>query len=357
MTKRTGGPYVDDRGALVPWRKPAEIVSRLEVRQSTWRRVGGVAFTCTLFGGALAWIIYDVSRNGWPAPSRVLPGAVALAMFFAASWAWYLAQRHVPMLRRKDAPSLPRAQATTLGWGHCCACGERIRELAPEPDGCVTCPTCAAAWHADRWSRGKLLERDVHQALYEIDEYANDARGVTLRPGVFSRERWITPSPLEDTSPQVVPSRRERRVAARREMDRVRERWLLGTAIGVITSILAFAGIAQSIRHLVPFEVMPFAMLGAMAVGTVGLPFARGRACRAYARAALKQGLCPNCGMVLSDHARVEFDGCVSCEHCGRAWKAADVKQPTPATPTAPSSPPRVPWLDAAIAREGRGHD
>ncbi len=72
--------------------------------------------------------------------------------------------------------------------------------------------------------------------------------------------------------------------------------------------------------------------------------YSRSRRLRAVA---LRNGMCPNCANVLNDSASVEFDGCVSCEHCGRAWRAADVAH-------APQSmPAREPWPSVTIAGKG----
>ncbi len=50
------------------------------------------------------------------------------------------------------------ARRAALGWysdavvcfGHCASCGYGLRQLQPDPDGCVVCAECGAAWKP-RW--------------------------------------------------------------------------------------------------------------------------------------------------------------------------------------------------------------
>ena len=135
-------------------------------------------------------------------------------------------------------------------------------------------------------------------------------------------------------------------------MDRVRERSILraiGVGVGAMAAVggvLSAAGWATgtSIDLGGGIPVLAGMMLGGFMVVSSHRP-------RAYIRAILKQGLCPNCAMVLNASARVEFDGCVSCEHCGRAWMALDVQEPVPEVK------PRDRWAEATLAREGRGDE
>lgn len=316
----------DDRGNAIECHKIRARVSRMGLRRSPWTQLAWTALAVMIAGGVIAAAVYDIIRNGWPKASEFVPYVVIYFACMGVLWCWALVVRFVPRFQAKACPTHGCFEATSLAWGRCAACAHDIHECTPDQDGCATCPTCNAAWQADRWRNGKVAEQDVRHALYGEEQHV-DARCVALRSGTFSRGRWNTPSPIEDTSPAVVPSRHERRVMARRAMDRVRERWLLGAALIFGCGFLAAVLVASALGTESDFA-KPIARTVPIFVALLVFQVARVRSGRAYARAVLKQGLCPNCGMVLSASARVEFDGCVSCAHCGRAWKAGDVKQP-----------------------------
>ncbi len=58
--------------------------------------------------------------------------------------AWLLGLRWARR-RKFDAIS-----AIYIDAGRCAGCGYTLADLAAEPDGCVVCPECGAAWRADR---------------------------------------------------------------------------------------------------------------------------------------------------------------------------------------------------------------
>lgn len=372
MSERMGGPEVargvhadfrDDRGTKLTFARTRGFLARLGLRRSRARRLGERALAVAFVGAIASFAVYDVRRNGWPTASDVVPFVVAIGLLYAGTWSWWWLRTRGPILKAKAPPRLASDRATALAWGHCGACGACLRDRVADEDGCVACPTCAAAWHSDRWTRGTILEAEVAHAAYADEEKATDARGVTLRPGVFSREVWLTPNPLQDASPEAVPSRRQRRIAARRAMDRVRTRWLIGIALVAAPGFLILAWLFSWIENHLQFNTRPLFPLSLVWLGMCALPFARTRSNRAYSLASLGQSLCPNCGMVLSASARVEFDGCVSCAHCGRAWKACDVGQPEPGPEPGPEPEiePNAAFLSFAnklgrtIGRQGHG--
>ncbi len=323
---------MDDRGEAVAMRSAWELTHRMGVARSKWARLADVALMYAACLGLLAWFAYDIDRNGLPAVEKALGVAAAIVVLLVVRCSIYLRARAATTSRHPKPRLRERGVATALAWGHCAACGERLRDFAPEPDGCVACPTCRAAWHADRWSHGKILERDVRRALYESNDFtgdARDARGVTLTPGAFSRHKWITPSVLGDArTSRDVPSRGDRIEGALNGMDWARSRWVVITAVACVSAVFGFLAIAKAIQpHLtldvsVVFHMMLiWALMSALQAGNSS-------ANRAYARAALNHGLCPNCGRVVNTCVRVEFDGCISCSDCGRAWVATDLTQP-----------------------------
>lgn len=49
-------------------------------------------------------------------------------------------------LRRRSWRSAPAGRRALLTFHVCASCGFDLSTLAPELDGCVVCPECAAAW-------------------------------------------------------------------------------------------------------------------------------------------------------------------------------------------------------------------
>ena len=49
-------------------------------------------------------------------------------------------------LRRRSWRSAPAGRRAMLAFHVCPSCGFDLSALSPEPDGCVVCPECAAAW-------------------------------------------------------------------------------------------------------------------------------------------------------------------------------------------------------------------
>lgn len=253
---------------------------------------------------------------------------------------------------------IPMLVGTCLASGRCGCCARDLRGRVADEDGCVGCGICGASWHADRWSTGRVGLEAVRYLLEDPARVGQvkvppDDRGVMLDESAYSREKWVTSNWRSvGDSPQVIADRRQRRDAALRGMDRARERAML--QFGAIA--LVGGGTFVAIAKIVGLMEQRSAMSGLFAAMSLGgiftlLSFRTNRSLR---RAVLDQGLCPNCGMIMSDSARVEFDGCVSCVHCARAWKASDVKAPT--TLTTPAAVPNEPEIDAAIDREGHGH-
>jgi hypothetical protein len=52
--------------------------------------------------------------------------------------------------RRRRIASIAAVAAAYTGRGHCASCAYNLNRLPPEPDGCVICPECGAAWRLSR---------------------------------------------------------------------------------------------------------------------------------------------------------------------------------------------------------------
>lgn len=320
---------------MVPLRPLAERSTEMGTpRTPRWRRHAGTALTVAVIGGAVGWLIYDAIRTGQiaqPPASFWAFATMCVILMIANAW---IGRRCVTQLPQ------PLLVATSLAAGRCGCCGSALRDVSPDEDGRVTCPACTAAWHSDRWAQGRVDVSHVHLAVRQAHDGVRmdprDHRGVAIDPNAFSREKWTGPNLLaEMNAPKVVPTARERRDMARRDMDRVRERSMV-RAVGLG---LAACGLCAGVHALMHWAFGTSMTPASWAVycGVFVAIVMHGSANRnlSFQRAALKQGLCPNCGVVLSESARIEFDGCVSCTHCARAWRAAEVQRPmVPSTTT-----------------------
>jgi len=154
----------DDRGA------PCRLAD-LSPRQIGWRALGlpsvtpdfitkgeqkqtavletVVALAGGLVGAVLYWVVITPALSHWISTwgslGRIISmsGLVVVSVVFAMI-AWYL------FLPRIRASRSGRIIEIYLSAGRCAACGYALERLEPEADGCVVCPECNAAWHAER---------------------------------------------------------------------------------------------------------------------------------------------------------------------------------------------------------------
>lgn len=105
----------------------------------------------------LEYAAMDVTRMGLVYLVAFVGGGVALSVIFGST----VSVRHVVVdavsvgvvwLIVTVVVSLNRSRLERRGvaelkrLARCASCGYHLRGLAPEPDGCVVCPECAAAW-------------------------------------------------------------------------------------------------------------------------------------------------------------------------------------------------------------------
>ncbi len=229
------------------------------------------------------------------------------------------------MVRRRQRggmrPLLPASATWLAAHGRCGACGYRLPDMAPDAAGLRICPECGAAWHHHRCT----LMNDSTPMRPESDSgapAATDDRGVWLQSKPVFPPIWI----YLPTTPQSVVSRvlsRGRVVAA---AQRTRRLWL-----GVpIVFVFWIAGTAALLAILRAFGenwrsvALPWsAITGIISLLLVYLLCQPHIGPRELRRLVLAEHVCLGCGSELpvDDASARQFDGCLACTSCGRAWK------------------------------------
>jgi len=140
-------------------------MAKLTNRQLAWRAVGIKSLTkddltkeeqratinlevaIAILGGVFGWVLWVLfaalfipNTGSWVVTllSPMISSIVisTLIWFFTLSW-----------VRLKKFDTI--AQLHLSRW-RCASCAYSLVDLVPEPDGCVVCPECNAAWKSDR---------------------------------------------------------------------------------------------------------------------------------------------------------------------------------------------------------------
>jgi hypothetical protein len=135
---RLGGPsfrIVEPEATADPAQQALLLGRRLLADESGFSRVmGSVLPVLALLCGIAGLVVIVVARS---AGGRMWP--VAGLLLFVALLLGY-ARGHDRQRRKRDLARLPLLPPV------CLACGYDLTGLAPDPDGCTTCPECGAAW-------------------------------------------------------------------------------------------------------------------------------------------------------------------------------------------------------------------
>jgi hypothetical protein len=328
------GPSTDDRGRPVVILRPASgplpigsdprarrLAERLQFALRVRRPYlqGVLTF---LVAAPFAWLFTRVPvPSGWGAAR---PIAMGLALGFP------IAVIATLQVRRRIRGRSRQIADLVLDEGLCPSCMYNLHGLAPEHDGCVTCPECGTAWRANRVHHAAALVGG--DASMIAAPFLMAFRAADRTSGVDDRGR---PVPL--AHPRL---RRAMRTAnadhgarlhdARREISRS-GRWVRRPIAAVLITLgLGMAGlfifIAKTVSGGLPRGIAPGLYLGpllfvALGLGTIYGNFAYSR--RAVERALRARGCCPGCGSDLQGQSP-EADGCVVCAECGGAWRLAE---------------------------------
>jgi hypothetical protein len=293
--------------------------------------IAGTVWGVLLLGGAavalssaVIWIVWGVA--GALAPNLGLRGRLGqLAVLFGISGMVLAAMFAVRVQRaarsRKRARDGERSKSDEHGIrvlvgrsGVCYCCDHELKPLPREPDGCVICTECGAAWRIDEWAADGGRYRLPH-----------DQPGRKPEAGFFGRNAWVRDARgvIVPVLADVAPKRRVRAVLGRagtKAARRWRTRWIFHAwLIGGILCVTAVW------RWYEPFTGMLLAAVLTPVLGLVWQVLRRrviDRCCSSIRRESLAAGRCPCCESPLRPTPS-PIDACRLCDRCGSAWEPA----------------------------------
>lgn len=221
-----------------------------------------------------------------------------------------------------------RLRATLLREGRCPSCAYPINSLAAEPDGCITCPECSAAWRAAEV--GAPVQAGIAPAVA-----APPISGRAAVPDARDRAVSLRHPLLLDLDHQRVAELETDRLVRLRLA--VRRRTRRAKLIGIFGGLLAwiFTGGAQLLLVVVaPAGPMPFGigqpnpifvLMALFFTAACGIFIYRVLTYRSRttavpaARVLIADRLCPSCaGGLAPDPAEPAL---LLCSTCRAAWK------------------------------------
>lgn len=228
--------------------------------------------------------------------------------------------------QNRGLPMLPMWTAALAAHRRCGGCGYSLREVEPGEGGFARCPECGSSWHKDRWT---MQDRDATQSALLIEAYSrsqrhdtglktgftSDDRGVPLVQREFTLESWLKNQGLFISVARSIRARD--RLAGLRNMRIAMMVVPIGGVAGVVLTYVLAGGQAPdpgTVTSVVVFIciICPFVVYWAYRTGLSG------HRLRALI---LSHGACPCCGVSFPPGKPVQFDGCIVCNSCGRAWK------------------------------------
>ncbi len=305
-----------ERDALSTPDEPAPKLSPLE-----WLWLTVVASAIPLVA-AVAFVLIAWRWAGSIANSLGLQGlsgrfAVAGCITMIGLAVYLIADRHKAHRSRRHTAIGERSKRDehAIRWvvgfqGVCYCCAYHIAPLAREPDGCVVCPECGAAWRVDDWGEDG--------GRYDYPKPSGDK---LPRPGGSGQSGWA-----EDARGVMVPvlgrsvTKGRRGEVARRAGRRFSDGWGTKIVLG-ITLLLLAASIAypvvsgNGLAFLACVVFVPLALLVIWKSRYVAL---NDRAER-LARSMTAAYRCPCCDVPLRDTPS-PIDACLLCDACGSAW-------------------------------------
>ncbi len=329
----------DDRGAAIallrisdikraaegPDKRRAALAKRLrdaikvESRRITWLRlaagVGGVLVVISVMGvlaSTWRWAANFNSVIFWV-------GVIALSLGMRL------------MVRRQVARQVA---ATAVAEGICGGCAYTLEGVPVEPDGCLVCPECGAAWRRERITRPHW-ESAASTELYEPawwrrilfsmprsrDLLAADDRGRFVRV-LDSWLQLLPPARRAEWGPE-----RLRDVRARtRRVGRI-WRWVLAGPVGLVGAMLAAGAMTVLVnaRRLTSDDIALAGVLTGLAImlGLLVMAIIRSNGHsppRKVAPVLTRLGLCASCGNSIAGVAP-DSDGLATCGECGASWR------------------------------------
>lgn len=305
---------VDDRGREIP----AHALRHAAEDAATQRGIKGQIAPAVIVGIGVLILISNVAQYGIGTlavnPRHFILPIASIGLFAFLNW---LRRRRASQLAG-GGPVLPIGAAWLAAHRFCGACGYDMKAAHPEADHCAVCPECGAAWHSDRWTREGL---DPHAARFSIAMLLQRESEGWRRLDLDDR-RLPLDKPIQFPPDWIgrVGQVTERAIRVGFLKDR-EQRWrkiLLFTAVAMLAG---FGCAVVATRGDIPVS----ALIGVLAA-VIGLPIAiylmQNNPMTRMKNACIAHALCPHCGHGLNV-SKPQFDGCVPCEACGRAWKPA----------------------------------
>lgn len=298
MSDGINATVIDDRGRRVP--VPEALASQRERGEVNvpWQDRGLAQVSAPMLSGFGMFLLFLAGLNP-------IVAVVPLA---------FLLISHIrPTRHRVSAQALACAMVV---FGKCGACARPFGGVMPDAAGLYTCTACGAAWHRDR-----VVSRRIHPSVSTIvgrlaannldgpgSALATDDRGIPIRAifgpplGLLARG-WFWKQAARGLGASL---------ASRRT-------WLFFAAMAAGVGLVF---LMRSLRdghedEWVLWYVMAIGVVVALAYFVQGaIPAVRLR------ELLLEHGLCASCGASVVRH-RPQFDGCVVCVSCHRAWRAS----------------------------------
>ena len=225
--------------------------------------------------------------------------------------------------------------------GLCAACGYNLHGSKPEPDGCIVCPECGAAWSASRVRRSAPFVAgaagiDAAQVLelHSDGRIVADARSHKVLVHSFSLTK--------------VPRINQLTQAQRQRLERIRRaegipRYKDAMFVAGFSTFFVGAGAGAKLSGIYTTVTVRSAWLGAgvamfgVSAGAVLIYRARLRRPADPVGAMLRERMCPGCRSLL-DGVAPATDGFVECPTCLAAWDFNPVEPATSQTDPAPGA-------------------
>lgn len=252
----------------------------------------------------------------WRAIVDPLPTSLRQMLISAAAVGLICGIAIAVQMRRRPPVGASSLAACLAAHGLCGACGYDLHTVAPEPDGCVVCPECGAAWHSDRFVLQDVDPRpSIPLAALAARGHSPAAPGSTDDRGVPMRRRWGWPPvwPLNDS-----PAHRELETFATTAMRRFHGRVL---PIAALAWALVLLLIVRNSSPLDTLEIGISTVVTFLIAAIVCFAVSRIYRDRIMLREVRRMGLCPNCGRTLPAGSPPTFDGCTVCPGCRLAWR------------------------------------
>lgn len=260
--------------------------------------------------------------------THLLWGSVLYRVAIFGVAAWFVWAYWRGPTRPKWVRGLRCDSAWRLAHGKCARCDYPIANLAAAEDGCVVCPECGHAWHSQRFTMvgSDIDARDRLRALPDDSlgglTLADDRNVELLRPLTWPPP-WASAREAgsggvhggvvdeDEASRRAIMPRIERVLAFE---DRKRRIILMCAMVLPVPLVTAFAVLVVATQDRSDAAIVGLIVgLGVTAAAVSNL-----RRNRPIKFSILVFKLCPNCGARLD--GAPQFDECIACGKCGRAW-------------------------------------